>query len=129
MDVVYRAIGNKAMVEGDAKMTPEEINKALAEKVMGFSVTDTRRLYYTPEKGACMLKSDWDPWTRIDHAWMVVEAFNGCLHLRQHNKHGLWAAFFCDAGPDHEGEADTAPAAICNAALLAIGEKDVQERS
>ncbi len=106
-----------------------DVNREVAEKVMGWTEecpTDPRRLYWKGSQGplethpaAAMIGRYFDPLHKIEHAWMVVEKFDGCLHLRQHNKNGKWEAFFCDAGPGHEAEGDTAQEAICKAALAA----------
>ncbi|MFA5132908.1 MAG: hypothetical protein WC444_06305 [Candidatus Paceibacterota bacterium] len=110
-----------------------DVNREVAEKVMGWEVLDIdlppgeKRMWASHEVDSIGYKyfkpqiavKDFDPMHRIEHAWMVVEKFDGCLHLRQHNKNGKWEAFFCDAGPGHEAEGDTAQEAICKAALAA----------
>ena len=56
-------------------MTPEEINREIAEKVMGWHSFAFH--WCKPAKDAdgefVMPIDDWDPYHRIDHAWMVVE--------------------------------------------------------
>jgi len=56
-------------------------------------------------------------------AFLIVEKLDGCLHLKQHGKKGIWEALFCEAGPEHEASGKTAPLAICRAALLAVSER------
>ncbi len=56
--------------------------------------------------------------TDLNRAFEVVEKMDDCLHLKQHNKNGLWEAHFCVA--DVTAEADTPEMAICLAAEKAI---------
>jgi len=64
----------------------------------------------------------WNPSTSIAAAWEVVEKQDDCLHLKQHGEKGMWEAYFCHnyCEADYLGEADTAPLAICRAALKAV---------
>jgi len=108
-------------------MTPEEINRLIAEKVMGWveaTPTDPRRLYWKGSQGpletcpsAALIGTYFDPYHRIDHAMMALEKFSA-WELHRSTKY-----FFCNIyvnvneydeplGGYIEGHADTAPAAI-----------------
>lgn len=97
-------------------MTPEEINRKVAEKVMGWSLQPDTYWWTSglPSNGW----NAWDPYHRIYHAWMILEKFpdwtldrlNGvvtCRLLLATGDEGKWT----------KGTADTAQAAICMAAL------------
>lgn len=63
------------------------------------------------------------PSRQIEAAWLVVEAMEArgtryCLNLRRAHPGGPWKAYF--APYLRETEADTAPMAICLAALAAL---------
>lgn len=62
---------------------------------------------------------DWSPSRDIRAAWEVVEKLQGGLRfeLRRRPDGGFWAYF----GEELSAEADTAPHAICLAALKAVG--------
>ena len=107
------------------------LDRLVAEKVMGFVSED----YVPPGRWHCRPdgREEWfQPSTNIAHAWEVVERLDaqgwdvvvinctGC-----HGEAGRWAA---DIVNDEHGaigvHADTAPLAICLAALAAVaGEK------
>jgi len=56
-------------------MKPEEVNKALAEKCMGWTWID--RLHCKDQQGHYVIDGiEWDPWHRIDHAMMCLEKFS-----------------------------------------------------
>jgi len=63
-----------------------------------------------------------EPSTSITAAWEVVERRDQCLHLKQHGEKGMWEAYFCHnyCEADFLGEGDTAPLAICRAALKTV---------
>jgi len=58
------------------------------------------------------------PSTDISAAMEVAEKIDDCFHLCQHGEEGRWKAFFCGF-PGSIVHGDTAPEAICKAALLA----------
>ena len=114
-------------------MTPEEINRAIAEKVMGWTGPHGQ-LRYWKEKGELTLHSDfkarpqqyWDPYHRWDHAGMVVEKMVNKRHTFQmgsgyETNEDFWAMFDGDVGSTNISHADTGPAAICLASLKARG--------
>ena len=76
--------------------------------------------------------NDWQPSTDIHAAWEVVEKMrnnkyepcvNGECWTPIEHRMGLWQADFQNGGPCHSARADTAPLAICRAALLAAMEE------
>lgn len=102
-------------------MEPRERDALVAEKVMGKDVRCTCDF--------CLPTYT----TSIAAAWQVVEKINrehGPFHLRDVcHRFGddapiFWRAWFESTGPKHESyvDADTAPLAICIAALKAVGE-------
>ncbi len=114
-----------------------DIDREVAEKVMGWR--------FQPHLGAGTYNvahdqirwaNDWSPSTRIDHAWEVVEKLRHRapghdqytlmwgFELTWHNEDGCWYASFLDEGGEgREAGGETAPLAICKAALAAVGEK------
>lgn len=50
----------------------EDENRKLAEKVMGWTVRDSKGLYFDEP---CLLVSDWHPRTSITQAMMLLEKF------------------------------------------------------
>jgi len=124
----YHAGDEPCPVHGRREMAPEEINKAVAERVMGWTIQDSRQLYYYEP---AMLITDFNPAERIDHAWMVVEKMKDKYHWvikSPFEKGDTYMAGLTPLGvtgwngrPDFMGQADTAPMAICLAALEAVG--------
>lgn len=55
-----------------------------------------------------------------DGAGLVVAEMGDCLHLREHGTEGEWEASFCGF-PGKTAHAETAPRAICLAALKTRG--------
>ncbi|HEY8542624.1 MAG TPA: hypothetical protein VIL29_09590 [Pseudothermotoga sp.] len=113
-------------------MKLREIDRLVAEKVMGWEpyyddgdlisfITDAGSLFFSDDD-----ECEWNPTTTIQHAWQVVEKlidngydftiynhnkeFNVEINIEEDDKH-LW--FY--------GEANSAPLAICLAALKAVG--------
>lgn len=100
-------IGNKRY-----SLTPEEISKMPAGKeideIIYKKVVDIEYQpgEYVPEYS-----------TEIAAAWQVIEKFEN--HCMLNNVHGIWECYF----PDNvKGEGETAPLAICRAALLSLME-------
>ncbi len=106
-------------------MTPEEINREIAEKVMEWTKHDICKAWWFPKKTPLTLEDAifyWDPYHRWDHAGIVLEKFPNWTMSKNEPQ------YYCKMGTcfDKPGIwADTAPAAICLAALLQIG-VDVQ---
>ena len=104
-------------------MTKDEIAREVAEKVMGWTVQDTKKLYYYEP---AILISDWNPAERWDHAGMVVEKMKQ-LGWKFHLADGMFGmnylcAFYRGSHSDSL-QADTAQMAICLAALEAAKER------
>jgi hypothetical protein len=112
-------------------MTPEEINKAVAERVMGWH--EGYGSYFSVNFGevqvACWVTENneqvwtiynWNPAERIDHAWMGVEELKATIQVGpNHDKFVCY--LWLENGIGAHEEADTAPMAICLAALEAVG--------
>ena len=106
-------------------MTKEEINKAIAERVMGWHESDGAwwdnqiQLMFPVDatQWGSMGTGFFNPAERIDHAWMVVEkhSFYSVCKIDDH----YFVVFDMINGP----RADTAPMAICLATLEAVGGK------
>jgi hypothetical protein len=115
-------------------MTPEQINREFAEKVMGWKL-ETRQIWsndvkhYVPtevyvkdsDKRRFIQVSNWNPYHRWAHAAMGLEKFLS-WEIRRYSRKD----YRCRINDDEliEGPmADTAPAAICLACLEAKKEK------
>ena len=102
-----------------------EMNELIAEKIMGW-------IKYNPNisteynfdgwfikcpdgLGLCVESDDWSPSTDMTAAWQVVEKMDMPFYLERKDD---WFAMFGDE-LDYSANADTAPLAICRAALLA----------
>jgi hypothetical protein len=119
-----------------------ELDAAIAVRVMGWEMPDSRYLDGTPappivydETGRARggPGEGWSPSTKIAQAWEVVEKMDKrgfWLRLVTPFDDGsLYHAGFTPLGvtgwngrPDHEAAADTAPLAICKAALKAVSQ-------
>ena len=106
-------------------MTNEEINKAIAEKVMEYVIEDIKKdgslIVDTPDG----FLFGFSPTSDIRHAWQVVEKMREKgYNIQLHNcDGGNWQVDFYDYTQDTvEGIAyeETVPLAICRAALKAI---------
>lgn len=103
-------------------MSKDEINKAIAEKVMGWTNTKTIGFAYWKEPG--LYGDEWNPYERWDHAGMVVEKglwFDGFCLFRYGDGYAIGK--FGDFNFKPIISASTAPAAICMAALKVVEEK------
>jgi len=119
-----------------------EMDARVAEKVMGWeSVTDELEIAKREGVPECVDSQRWhrkqvwfngnekmaceecgtlpDYSTSIAAAWEVVEKFEAMQLFRYTT--GRYIACLADGNSLHEGEADTAPLAICKAALKAVG--------
>ncbi len=104
-----------------------EMDCLIAEKVMGWWLEahmcnpPIPVAYMNPKDRAWYRKAeDWAPSTNIAHAWEVVERMIVLGKMFSMGSHGHdnedWSAIFGSIG----GYADTAPLAICRAALKAV---------
>ncbi len=125
-------------------MTPGEIvwlsgretDALIAEKVMGWrdirweatptpKVPDLKELTGLPPGCSQRFGVWWfslslnDAWFVVD--WLIAQEPNGDFHLEHTNEEG-WAVGFC--GREEWVTADTAPLAICRAALLVASAKE-----
>jgi hypothetical protein len=117
-------------------MTNRELDALVAEKVMGWTWHDTMLCWYPSTPGATLndtrSKQDWQPSTDISAAWEVVEKSTSfCEVSRWIDEATGKIEYVCGITighkPDPSGDqpsvaiADTAPRAICLAALKAVG--------
>ena len=91
------------------KLGPE-LDRLIAEKVMGWPADEWHQ--------SCNDCTKWSPSTNIAHAWEVVEKLRNIMVGPW--THGRWAACAMQDG-DWFSVADTAPHAICLAALKSVG--------
>lgn len=104
-----------------------DIEERVAIEVMGYVVVPfntnigIRAFWAALDGKEIMMKGDWQPSKRIDQAWMVVEKMEDRLFLYQ-TEADTWCASFDENYNDPKWiEADTAPIAICLAALKTKG--------
>ena len=114
-------------------MTRHDLNELVATKVMGWH--RRKDFWATAEEwDTKVAPGNWSPMDSIDAAWGVVEKIGKRFVLRHPSHANLWqAGFECDSGIADVGwhfvknnccvfaGADTAPMAICLAALKAVG--------
>ncbi len=118
----------------------KDIDYQLATKLMNFesddiivednAIGDFHRcfLYYPSINGEINEEPDeiWAPSIDINHAWEIVEYLKANGHnVTVGNDSDTWECLIFDASPPYrwEAEANTAPMAICKAALKLIEEK------
>ncbi len=110
-------------------MKDREIDRQIAEKVMGWWIDDILGHYYWESNDSdCFtvrLFRDWQPSTNIAHAFEVVEKLHlvADFFLTYHAVDNLWEVDFTTDDGDHLAEAGTPSMAICLAALEAVKEK------
>lgn len=113
-------------------MTKEEINRQVAEKVMGLRLTTFPYLqnrfpgwWWCDSKGPIVAEKDWNPAERWDHSGMVVEKLEYDFQIERLGRQ--WTVHIRDDGMvTSSGQRDTAPMAICLAALEAVkGEEEL----
>lgn len=104
------------------------LDKRIAEEVMGWRFNYG---WWTAQDGENVwIANYWSPSTSIQAAWQVVEKMGAEWHavVRSPFQDGepYWAGFTTkgctgwNGRPDHQASADTAPLAICRAALKAM---------
>ena len=118
----------------DPPMTDRELDALVAEKVMGWKEEfDGLNMRWTLDgerwAGDSGYVNGWSPSTRISHAWQVVEKMLpaiGHIYPAVDLETGEllhWCAVVETGDTSRQGvTADTAPRAICLAALKAVGE-------
>jgi hypothetical protein len=106
-------------------MTSADQIKRLAEW-MGWE-----RSFFAPDSGSwrvggyIMASCDWNPFERIEDAWMLMEK------LRESSPNGVsvfvnYAEEWCCEINSDESHAETAPQAICEAVLKLISQEDME---
>jgi hypothetical protein len=108
-----------------------EMVETLATQVMGWRDENPESsvpCWWDEANQRSRIKADWKPIDRIADAWMLVEALgdvtiDGSFAASARNP-GVRTWVFCldSAGHVFEGVGDTAPLAICRAALKAVAE-------
>jgi len=116
-------------------MTPEQINRLLAEQIMGFkrqnTIINLKGKYWHKPDDWIITEYEWHPYTDIRQAFEVVEQMRKrkvVFNLFQNNT-GKWYASFDNFDEHGYGSgrycnADTPSAAICCAAVEAIKDSD-----
>lgn len=104
--------------EVDVKPGPE-LDALIAKKVMGWTLGKSDDHYYLMDGRHIdrRVGTGWSPSTNITHAFEVVEKVGPQFEII-YQPNGRWLARF---GNTIQAEADTAPHAICLAALKAVG--------
>lgn len=107
--------------------TDSEIDYAIGRRVMRWGVDRAHgqpawNVPVDEKSGYVFLQSEWQPSTNIADAWRVLEKFRyaagkGVILCDFENG---WVCDISDGGEFHRAEADTAPRAICLAALAAV---------
>lgn len=101
-----------------------ELDALVAEKVMGWTRCDHRDLedglWWCRGDGAHIWPADWTPSTDIAAAWQVVERLVALTNWEVQVFAKRHARYVVHASPFVVTEADTAPLAICRAALAAL---------
>lgn len=106
-------------------MNKHEIDRLIAEKVMGFTpIEDSGCVIGFETEGETLFFSDdcwsdWSPSADIGDAWQVAEKF------KERNILSSAGSYYCtlkgDDGRFYAGEDEAAPMAICLAALKSVG--------
>lgn len=105
-------------------MTNEQVNREIAEKICKWYLYGKR--WYDTNKELAFVDALWsesyfNPSERLDHAWMVMEKSNAFFELFNNPIKKIWVVKF--HGMDDFVVANTAPLAICLAALEAVKEE------
>jgi hypothetical protein len=97
---------------------PLEIDKLVAEKVMGWEISSmTDGFVAVTEHEILTIGEHFTPSTKIEDAFLVVQKFD--YHLLERDA----GHYYCTVCNEKyiDGDGDTAPMAICLAALKAFG--------
>jgi len=107
-------------------MTPEQINRMLAEQIMGFkrpnTIINLKGKYWHKPDDWIIAEYEWNPYTDIRQAFDVVEMFVE-WDLHRERDTGIYICEVVKCGA-HTGYGDTPSAAICEAAVEAIKDSD-----
>lgn len=111
--------------EGEREgMTDQQMNEALATKVMGWQLDNryfigaTRHECYLLPAGSRILRSQWNPHENIADAWQLVEKIQEVRWIKiQVGKTTLCLSGKYQGQEDMAEGAETAPRAICKLAL------------
>jgi hypothetical protein len=115
-------VGKRLYVEGIGMKAGRELDALIAEKVMGTNVFDFKGL---PSYWDANIRRDIPHYsTNIADAWLVVEKLvKQCYQFGLANESDgkYFCSLFFDGAGTFEESAETAPLAICLAALKACG--------
>ncbi|MGB3568429.1 MAG: hypothetical protein WBA30_14905 [Priestia megaterium] len=110
-------------------METKEIDALIAEKVMGWSVARFENINVTEaytESCTLIIGEDFSPSTKIQTAWLVVEELKQQGFYSFHTDLSLdsgqewWSWHFSKGVNNYGSQQETAPLAICMAALKAF---------
>ena len=101
----------------------DDIDERVAIEVMGWK---RGHFCWVTDKGRHIDVTEWQPSKRIEQAWMVVEKlreeeFFVCIQGGDDVTRNSWWVAIADEEGSISAESDTAPMAICQAALEAKG--------
>ena len=106
-------------------MTKDEINRKLGEDVMGWELNGKLGIPSRWESNGefVVYEYKWNPLENIKQAFEVLEKFNFCWYIFRNNE-GLFGCNILISGQGFVTSKwqKTPQEAICNAAILAIGE-------
>ena len=122
-----------AEIDYDQMPAGPEMDNLIADRIMGWKQTalDVFCYEFEPKRGVPIWTGRGEnpgvasqgrgyltfrPSEDIRDAWWIVKEIDGCLHLREHGEQGCWEALFCHY-PESKSHGDTAPLAVCRAAL------------
>lgn len=104
----------------------QEINELVINHVMKWALIHRGDFDYTYNDGVYGARINWSPSSEIADAWIVVEKMQSKGFCFDADGNALRKRFRFGVGQEI-GEAETAPLAICRAALLAIMETKEHE--
>jgi hypothetical protein len=106
-------------MQEEAMTDIKKINREFAEKVMGW-IPNEDGDWDLPDGEWCgFYEDEWDPYHRIDHAWMGLEKFEYWKLERVDNEYECRIIIVGRVYKNTYWQ-DTAPAAICLACLEAV---------
>lgn len=105
-----------------------EMDALVAEKVMGWRSMGAHWATGSTHKSRVHLKTSWCPSTDISAAWEVYKKTPGNFYLS--NQDGKWKAIFRGQTESfyYKATGDTAPEAICRAALKACEDLETEKK-
>lgn len=105
------------------------IDRLIAEKVMGWQAWDHAVPYYVTTEGFEVSSEDFRPSRNLEHAWKVFEKMEKQFTEVRISKNWGYRCqiLLLSTGVEYkvvgQKDAETAPLAICRAALMAVGQE------